>query len=248
MIGITLFQIGNLTVYTHGFFLVMGIMLASFLMYYAAKRGSLPTEHLLDYIVYTVLFGIIGARVAFYLLYSQQFSNFIDLFKIWQGGLVSYGGFITGIIAFVLIVRSSKEKILPWLDILAISLLLGLAVGRFGSFLSGELAGLPSSGIFQVRGLFPVTLAEAFWNLALFVLLSVVYFRNNTKIKPGILTLEVLMLYAIGRFIIEFFRNDSTMVIGLSLSQLVLAVIFVTSIAIFIKLILIERKGAKNAG
>jgi phosphatidylglycerol:prolipoprotein diacylglycerol transferase len=246
MIGISIFKIGSVTVYTHGFFLVLGVLLASAVMYYLARVNKKNTTYLLDYIVYTALFGIIGARILFYILYRSDFASIVDIFKIWQGGLVSYGGFVFGIVAFVLAVRSSKEKILPWLDLLLVSALLGLAIGRLGSFLSGEIAGIASSGTLAVNGVYSVTLFESIWDFVIFVFLGVIYLKERSSIKPGILTLEVLMLYAFGRFVIEFYRAESKIVLGLSGSQLVLAVVFLVSVVLFVRQIITIQKGATD--
>ena len=246
MIGLTLFSVGSLTIYTYGFFFVIAIVLSAMSMYFAAKKKGISTEHLIEYLAYIILFGIVGARISYYLLYPSQFTSFIDIFKIWQGGLVSYGGFIFATVALIIAIKNFKDSILPWLDIFLLSALLGLAIGRFGSFLSGEMAGLPYSGIFSVQGLFPVTLAEALWNFIVFVILSSIFYSKNTNLKPGILALEVLMLYSMGRFIIEFFRNESTIIVGLTLSQLVLVIIFVVSVSAFISRILFEKKGVQN--
>lgn len=245
MIGLIFFKIGGITVYTYGFFLVLAVLLASTAMLFFAKRSDKKTDYLLDYVVYTALFGIIGARILFYILYRDDFSNFVDIFKIWQGGLVSYGGFAAGIAAFILAVRASKEKILPWLDILAISSVLGLAIGRLGSFLSGETAGIASVGILSFAGAYPVTLFESIWDMAIFIILSFVYVKRQDKIMPGILTLETLMLYALGRFVIEFFRAESKIVLGLSGSQIFLTLIFLVSIGMFTWQLII-KKGAEN--
>lgn len=247
MIGFTLFKIGSVTIYTYGLFLVVGIILACVLMYYLARASEKKTEYILDYIVYTALFGIVGARLAFYILYHSQFTSFVDIFKIWQGGLVSYGGFIFGITAFILAVRSTKEKILPWLDILLISALLGLAIGRLGSFLSGEIAGISHTGFLSANGMYPITLFEAIWNFLIFIFLSVFYFRGHSSMKSGIIALESLMLYSLGRFFIEFFRAEDKVLIGLSLSQIILVFIFIISGILFASQV-IGRKGERNAG
>ncbi len=245
MIGITLFKIGGVTVYTHGFFLALGVLLASLAMYAFARMSGKRTDYLLDYVVYTALFGIIGARVLYFILYPSQFSGFIDVFKIWQGGLVSYGGFIAGVAAFALAVRGSKEKVLPWLDILVISSMLGLAIGRLGSFLSGEIAGIANTGTLAVAGAYPVTLFEAIWDFAVFVIFGLIYYKSRARLQSGILTLEVVMLYALGRFFIEFFRAERKIVLGLSGSQIFLMLIFLSVIGIFIGKLIVQ-KGAAN--
>lgn len=247
MIGLSLFKIGSVTVYTYGLFMVLGILLACSAMYLLANTSKKSTKYILDYIVYTALFGIIGARIAFYILYRSDFSSFIDIFKIWQGGLVSYGGFIFGIAAFVITVRSTKEKILPWLDILLISALLGLSIGRLGSFLSGEIAGVAYNGFLNVNGMYPITLFEAIWDFLIFVFLTMFYIRGYGYIKSGMIALQGLMLYSLGRFFIEFFRAENKIIFDLSGSQVVLIIIFIISAVLFVRELGLNKKGISDA-
>lgn len=246
MIGLTLIQIGTFRVYTHGFFLMLGVICAGIVLFLLVNKFNFNKGVIFDLIIYTLLFGIIGARITYFLLYSNQFTSLFDLFKIWQGGLVSWGGFILGIGAAVIVVKMYKEKVLPWLDILLISSLLGLAIGRLGSFLSGELAGLPYSGLLSISGMHPVTLYEAIYDLIIFVVLIIVYSKYKNLLNPGILALDVLILYSFGRFLIDFFRTESVFAFGLSLGQIFSAFILVISIVMFFIIIMKNRRATND--
>lgn len=246
MMGPILFQISSFKVYTHGFFLMLGAIIASIVLYWLANKFKYNKSIIFDLIIYTLLFGIIGARLTYFILYRAQFESALDLFKIWQGGLVSWGGFILGIAAAVVVLKLYKEKILPWLDILLISSLLGLSIGRFGSFLSGELAGTSSQSIFSISGILPITLFESIYNLIIFLTLIVVCLKYKNIFSPGILSLDVIMLYSLGRFIIDFWRAEEVMAFGLSFGQIFSGIVFIISLVLFLFTIMNLRR-VKNA-
>lgn len=246
MIGETLFHIGSLTIYTYGFFVMLAVLAASFMIYLLTGKARLQKTVIFDLVIYTLLFGIIGARITFYVLYSNQFSSFWEIFKIWQGGLVSWGGFILGVAAAVTVLKIYKENILSWLDILAISGLLGLSIGRFGSFLSGELAGLPYKGPFSVSGVYPVTLYESLYLLIIFFVWLILYLVYRRKLVPGIFGLGVLASYSLGRFFIDYLRQESDVILGISLGQLTSLVILILSVIVFVIYIISKKKGPEN--
>ena len=246
MIGETLFKIGSLTIYTYGFFVMIAVLAASAIIYLLAKKNNLQRTVIFDLVIYTLLFGIIGARITFYILYPDQFSSFWELFKIWQGGLVSWGGFITGLIAAVVVLKIYKENVLEWMDILAISGMLGLSIGRLGSFLSGELAGISHKGPFSISGVYPATLFESLLLLVLFFIWSILYLKFKSKIIPGAFGLGVLASYSLGRFLIDFSRQESDIFAEISLGQLTSLVILILSIVVFIIFIISKKKGPEN--
>ena len=246
MIGPILFQISSFKVYTHGFFLMIGVILASIVLYLLANKFKYNKSIIFDLIIYTLLFGIIGARVTYFILYRSQFESISDLFKIWQGGLVSWGGFILGITAAAIVLKLYKEKILPWLDILLISSLLGLSIGRLGSFLSGELAGASIQSILSISGILPITLFESIYTLVIFLTLIVVCLKYKNIFTPGILSLDVIMLYSLGRFVIDFWRREKVLALGLSFGQIFSGAMFIASLILFIFIIMNLRR-VKNA-
>lgn len=246
MVGPILFQISSFKVYTHGFFLMLSVVFAGIILYLLANKFKYNKEIIFDLIIYTLLFGIIGARITYFVLYRSQFDSTLDLLRIWQGGLVSWGGFILGIIAAVAILRIYKEKLLPWLDILLVSSLFGLSIGRFGSFLSGELAGVSSHSFLSISGFLPITLFESVYNLIIFLTLTAVYLKYKNIFSPGILSLDVIMLYSLGRFVIDFWRTEEVVALGLSLGQIFSAVVFIASLILFFFTIM-NLKRVKNA-
>lgn len=234
-----LFSIGSLHFYTHGVFLVLAVVISTIFIYILAAKNKLNRENLIDIISYTILAGIIGARITYYILYHDQFSSFWELFKIWEGGLVSWGGFIFAIIAFILTLRVYKMPVRKWLDILLTSALLGLALGRLGSFLSGEYAGIAGSGKLTVSGVYPITLFEASWDFIVFLVLYFLYFTRSKNIREGQFAIYAVLAYSFGRFIIDFWRDEPDILWKFSFGQIFSALVF---ISLFIYLIVSSLK------
>ena len=154
---------------------------------------------------------------------------------------MSWGGFAAGIICFLIILKIYKESFAPWLDILGISALAGIGVGRIGSFLSGELAGRSSDSFIAVRGVYPVTLVEAVILMAAFGLFLILFWYKRIA-EAGYYFLFVVLFYCLVRFGLDFLRVDSIVWLGLTLSQIVSAVIsLLIIIYIFIRMFLSKR-------
>lgn len=229
-----LFSLGPVIIYTHGFFLLIGALVSWVFLYFLARKSRLDTNLVVDVVVYPLLSGLVGARITYFLLYRDQFNSFSELFRIWDGGLVSWGGFVFAIGALYLV---TKKKFLRWLDLFITVSLLGLAIGRFGSFLSGEYAGIPYEGILSHAGVHPITLYQSFWNLLIFVILLIVIVNAKKVFDNGMIALQGIILYSFGRFSIDFLRAENDLIGFLSFGQLVSLLVFVVSIIIMSRVI-----------
>lgn len=228
-----LFSIGPLTIYTHGFFLLIAALMSWIVLYFVAKKKGLDTNLVIDVVAYPLLAGLVGARITYFVLYQEQFNSLSQIFWIWDGGLVSWGGFIFALCTLYFVL---KKDYLKWLDVFVIASLLGLAIGRFGSFLSGEYAGIPYDGLFSYANVHPITLYQAFWNLFVFVVLIIVLKNTSKYFDNGILALQGVIIYSLGRFSIDFLRAESDIIGFLSLGQLVSLFVFAISTIILIRI------------
>ncbi|HOX40643.1 MAG TPA: prolipoprotein diacylglyceryl transferase [bacterium] len=228
-----LFTIKGFNFYTHGLLAVLGIVAATGILFLLAKKGKLSTVYLLDNMIYSVLFGIIGARIAYYFLYPDQFSSFKEILYLWEGGLVSYGGFVLGLIALILLWRWQKEPVLEWLDLLAIAFSLGLFLGRLGNVFAGELGGKTTISSLSMNGVIPVTLYEAILVLCIYLFLFLIFILKKEVLRNGFLLSLFLILYGFGRLIIDFFREEKDVLWTLSAGQLASLVFGVTGLIIF---------------
>lgn len=240
----TLFTLGSFTFTTHGLFAVLGIILGSVILYNLAKREKLKTDFLFDNIVYMVLSGIVGARLTYFFLYRDQFSDLKEIFYLWNGGMVSYGGFILAAVTLFTLLYYQREAVIKWFDLLAISFAFGLFLGRLGNVLAGEYAGYKSSGLLNIGGYIPVTLFEGIFVLIVFILLLIIYLRDIFKADGQFLAL-FLIFYGLGRFVIDFWRDEPTIIMSISLGQSVSLMVLILGIYIFYRKKLLTLEGRK---
>lgn len=128
----------SIPVYAYGFMLMAGFLVALYIARIKAKAEGLKPEYISDLGIYTVFAGILGGRL-FYVIQNFEIykHELLSIFKIYQGGLVFYGGFMASVAALIVITRIRQVPTLKTLDILAPSLAIGLFFGRIGCFLNG---------------------------------------------------------------------------------------------------------------
>lgn len=237
-----LFKIGSLTFYTHGVLAVFGIFFGSLIIYLLAKKEKVKTDFLFDNIVYSVLVGIVFARITYFLLYREQFSNIQEIFYLWQGGMVSYGGFIAGFIAFILLIKAQKSELGKWLAISSIAFPAGLFWGRIGNIFAGEYSGIMTTSRINLGGLVPIPAYEALLLVVITTTLLCMRKKAATFFEKYSFIVFILF-YTSGRFIIDFWRDDSKIIFGISLGQIVSLLLFVFATAFSIYKYVKEKRG-----
>jgi len=206
-----LFKLGPLTVYSYGLFVALGFLAGSFVASYRAKKTGISPEKVMDLNIYTFIAGILGARL-FYIL--TEFKYYLqhpgEILKIWEGGLVFYGGLLLGLLFFFWYIKKQKLDALSVADIIIPGVALGQAIGRLGCFMRGccygkevETWGIVFPDIGDKIPHIPTQLYESGAVLLIFCFLM----KKKAKYKGEILVLY-LFLYAGIRFFIEFFRGD----------------------------------------
>lgn len=232
------FKIGGLAVTWYSVIITTGILLAVLYVWFRFKEAGLTTDDLIDFALFVVPSGIIGARlyyVIFKLDYYMEYPK--EIFMIWEGGLAIYGGIIAGGIAAVLVARHKKIKMLKILDMLAPAVMMAQALGRWGNFANVEAFGGVTSlpwrmcsdkitndliikglatgeqieGLFeQTMGAHPTFLYESLWNIVGFLVIYFVFVRKKKLHKiDGQIFYSYLIWYGLGRLWIEGLRTDS---------------------------------------
>lgn len=214
-----LIRIGSIPIHTYGFLIAIGFLIALSVIKRLAIQSKLNVDRILDLAFWCLLVGFIGCRALFVLTRLSDFMNDpIAIFKVWEGGLVFFGGPLAGIPFVVWYLRKYKMPLWKTMDVLAPGLVIAHVFGRFGCFSAGCCYGKPTEGPFGVRfysdlvdrhlhgvPLHPTQLYEAFALFLLFLGLLVIHKR---KIFDGQVILTYLMAYPIIRSIVEIFRGD----------------------------------------
>jgi len=226
------FQIGALSINFYGIFFALGILIAIILAKNEAKKCKINPEIIEDLAIYLILGIIIGARL-FYVLFFRPENipfSFLDIFKVWEGGLAFFGGFIGAITAGYLFCRKHKLDFLKYLDIFTIPVIVGHIFGRIGAYLignqPGKIADLPWSIYFEGALRHPVELYDLIG--LIIILIIVVLIKKKIKLKIGILFSIYVILYGILRFFfVDPFRTISTdpLYFGFTASQYLIIVL-----------------------
>lgn len=151
----------SIPIYSYGFMLMVAFLVAISIARWRAKKENIDPNKISDLGIYVVCAGIFGARLFFVIQFFDSYKNDpLSIFKIYEGGLVYYGGFFAGIITAFAFIKKYKLPFLKILDIIVPSGALGLGIGRIGCFLNGCCFGKPASHIpWAVE--FPKTLDKA---------------------------------------------------------------------------------------
>ena len=220
------FTIFGIDVMWYGVIISTGVLIGVVLALREAKRTGFKEDNLLDFLLYAIPIGILGAR-AYYVIFSWDYysQNLSQIINIRNGGLAIHGAVIAGVITGIIFCKIRKINFLELIDLVIPSLILGQAIGRWGNYANQEAYGGPTDlpwGI-MVNGqkVHPTFLYESIINILIFIFL--LWFRKNKKASDGQIFGLYLILYSSGRFFIEGLRTDSLMFMGMRVAQLVSA-------------------------
>jgi phosphatidylglycerol:prolipoprotein diacylglycerol transferase len=264
-----LLKLGPLTIYSYGAMLALAFIAGTFFAAFRARKQAIDPNRIIDLSLVIVLTSIIGARLLFVALNLRFYKNNpLDIFKVWEGGLVFYGGFILAFVSVVYFLKKNKLAVWKVADIFSAPLALGMAIGRIGCFLNGCCYGKISQRfgvcfpakdnppaftqqvfegmIPQSAGcslpVFPTQLYES--GACLLIFLAILALERKKHFDGFSFWLFVL-LYSLFRFIIEGFRYyDANFISGpITVSQAVSIILFVISLIALETGFTIARKG-----
>ena len=214
-----LLKLGPITIRMYGVMVVIGFLLALRLIMVQIRRRQLPQDQVLDLVLYMMLAGFAGARFSYVIFNLSYYAAYpFEIFKIWQGGLVFYGGFVAALGALYWFCRKNEGfSFWAMADLFAPAVALGHTFGRIGCFCAGCCYGLPTNAFWGVKffhaqalaplnlRLHPTQLYEAGGTFGIFVFLYWLYHRS---LPEGEISGMYLFLYGLLRFHIEFLRGD----------------------------------------
>jgi len=228
-----LFKLGPLTIYSYGVALAIAFLLVVWLARRATARslrGLVPMSEqaLVDWAVWTVVGGILGGRLFYVLVNWESYATQPhEIFALWHGGLVWYGGFLGGVLATWLYLRTYGYPFLRGADQVMPFVAVGHAVGRIGCFANGCCYGKPTVAWFGVQfpgQPHPVVPTQLIESASLFVLYLILRRLQTPPIlrRQGLVFGVYLIGYALIRFWLEFWRGDQPVIWnGLTMHQLI---------------------------
>jgi len=199
-------NLGPLTIYPQGLALLVAVVVSSYLFWREGVKKKFEEEALLDFVLVTLVGGVIGARLLFFLVEQNlTLDNFLQLFKIWQGGgTLWYGALIGGAITGALFARYNFWDLKKIFDIAVSALLLGQAIG---SILLNPI--------------------EALFFLILFIFFN---YHRDEDFPAGFRAAIYLIFTSLLRFVFEFFRFEKTYFLGVNFNQILSILFFISGV------------------
>ncbi len=248
------FSIFGRDVAWYGIIVTLAIMSVCAVIYLKSRKSDISTDDMLDYFIYCIIFGIVGARL--YYVIFHGLGNYIvtgrgvwgnitgtlyNIAAVWEGGLAIYGGIICIVLTVVVVSKIKRISFLKILDMAGHAALLGQAIGRWGNFFNAEAHGGETTvfcrmGIKNSLGVthyyHPTFLYESLWNITGFFVIYLLLKKKRQKFD-GQVFLWYVTWYGFGRMFIEGLRTDSLYIgsTGIRVSQLLAFCLFVGGVA-----------------
>jgi len=242
-----LIEIAGFKIYWYTLFVLVSVFIAISLTQREGKRFGVKLDFIFNMCFWTVIFGLIGARV-YYVIFNWDYfgQNLTQIPQMWNGGLAIHGGILAGLLTIYLYCKKYQVRMLRYLDFIVPALIFAQAIGRWGNFFNQEAHGTPTSASaisnfftpdFVVQGMYingvyylPMFYYEFLACLLLFVFLLVI--RRNKYIKVGSLTALYLVGYGAIRFFIEIYRTDALMIGAFKVAHIISVIMFLIGVVI----------------
>lgn len=248
-----LFHIGKFVIHGYGLMIGIGFVLALLVGEYRAKKMGMKEEALIDIAIIAGVSGFLGAKLLYIIV---SFKDFIEdpIGVLGSSGFVVYGGLIAGVLCNLIYVKIKKLSFLEYFDLVMPEIALAQGFGRIGCFLAGCCYGRQTDaawGVVFPAGslapsgvkLIPTQLISSAGDFLIMIVLLLYYRKNKKDGTPGSVGFLYMLLYGVGRFLVEFLRNDDRGGAGMfSTSQWISMVIVAGGIVLY----LVNKKGIKR--
>ena len=243
-------RIGPLAIRWYGLMYLLGFTSSFFLVrHQIKKRGLSFGQDFVDSLYsYLILGLLVGARLGYVVFYDlpEYLRKPLEILALWHGGMSFHGGLIGSILAGILFCRKYKVDFWQVSDLVIVTAPIGLALGRLGNFINGELYGrvtdVPWAMVFPGGGPLPRHPSQLYeFLLEGVVLFTVLWVLKDRISRSGVLTSLFLILYGIFRFTLEFFREPDVQV-GYILGPFTMGQVLSASMVVVGTLILFIRK------
>ena len=232
-----LVHLGPVEIRWYGLVYVAGFFFAVWWLHYMAKKGQieLSSDDIWDMLFYLMIGVLIGSRL-FEVFWEPGYylSNPLRFLKIWEGGMSFHGGFVGIITATGWYCRKKKMNFWKIADAMSFPTLLALALGRVANFVNGELVGRVWGGSwcvvfpdYDMQCRHPSILYAAGQRLVVAVWLA--WLTVRWEFRAGFIFWNFVLLEGLGRFIIDFWRED-TLYYGFTMGQIFSAMMVVVAV------------------
>ena len=222
------FRIGSLAVHWYGIMYVVAFVAAYYLgaRPHAVSRG-IRQDHLERLTGWTILFGLIGARLYYDVQNLSLMQSPVDVIAVWNGGMAFYGAIIGGLATLVVLGRRWKLPIWVLLDAGAFFAVVGQPIGRIGNVINGDILGAPSKLPWATAYTNPDAVlqpgyyywgelghyiayqpAAAYEALGTLVILLVLLAVRHRKVRPGVVIISYVALYSVSQLLLDFLRGS----------------------------------------
>lgn len=261
-LGIESFDLGNVAftigesfeVMWYGVVIALGMLMAIGYAAFRCKQSGISIDDLTDIAIFTILFGVVGARLYYVAFSPNQFKTIWDVLNLRSGGLAIYGGIIAGAITIFVCCLIKKISWRKLFDCVGPGVMIAQAMGRWGNFFNGEAYGglvqeghplyflrmglisrntYGDFGTYDMVYVHPTFLYESLWNILGFILINI-FFKK--KKFDGQNALYYFAWYGFGRMFIEGLRTDALYIgdTGIRVSQLLGFLLFAVATALIV--------------
>ena len=212
------FTLGSFEIAWYALIITAGMVAAILYGIRQTKKIGLSADELLDFALFAIPTGIVGARLYYVLSKPDSFSSLADVLNIRGGGLAIYGGLLAGAVAVIITCYVKKIKFMAFADCVMPGIMLAQGIGRWGNCMNGEAFG-DETDIFCRMGLnnvltgyrtvyvHPTFLYESLWCIGGFLIIALLIAKF--KKYDGQIFLITCAYYGLGRMLVEGLRADS---------------------------------------
>jgi phosphatidylglycerol:prolipoprotein diacylglycerol transferase len=236
-------HVGPLALRWYSLMIMVGVLVGTWVAAKMAEQRGIAADDVYGAALWIVVGGIVGARLAhvidrwdYYGLHPEK------ILAVYEGGLAIWGGLIMGGLGGWLYARRNGIPFWPLADSVAVGAILGQAIGRIGCIVNGDVAGRPTGGdwgfVYTNPGALlpkpeyfnvpthPYPLYEMGWDLVIF---GILFWLFRRRVFDGAVFLAYAVLYAIGRFVLTFVREEEIWLFGLQQAQVLSIIILVVA-------------------
>jgi phosphatidylglycerol---prolipoprotein diacylglyceryl transferase len=246
-----LVTIGGLKIHWYGIMIALGLYAGIQVALREGPGRGISRDQLMNVALLAAVLGIAGGRLYYVVQNNPSFflHHPVQIIAVWQGGMAFYGAMFGGAVAVAISAWRWKIPFWSLLDVGALGLTIGQAIGRIGNIINGDIVGYKTNGWgFEYTNpntfgplnvpVQPASLYELLISLALFLLL----WNLRTRIHPaGMLAMIYVVLYSVSQFFIFFLRANDIVLGGLKQAQVTALVVIALTLPVIAYLLRKER-------